>query len=193
MAVAEVLTGIKDQLPGSVKFIFQPAEEGPSLYPPGSGKLGRQADDEGRRIRKDQTRRGFRSACLARKSGEIAYRTGAAGQQRRLRIKVTGKQGHGGIPWHTMDPITTSAQIVVGLQTVVSRKADLTGSPAVVTIGTINGGSRANIVPETVEMTGTIRTYDEASASKCIATSTGGGEHCEQRERDGGGPVYRTL
>ena len=65
------------------------------------------------------------------------------------------------MPWNTTDPITTSALIISGLQTVVSRKADLTASPAVVTIGTINGGSRANIVPDTVRMTGTIRTFDQ--------------------------------
>jgi amidohydrolase len=93
-----------------------------------------------------------------------------------LEIKVTGKQGHGGMPWQTIDPITTSAQIVTGLQTIVSRKVDLTASPAVVTIGTINGGTRANIVPETVEMTGTIRTYDEAvrdQVHRDIATVAG--------------------
>ena len=78
-----------------------------------------------------------------------------------LNIKITGKQGHGGMPWNTIDPVTTSALVITGLQTVVSRKADLTASPAVITIGTINGGSRANIVPESVRMTGTIRTFDE--------------------------------
>jgi amidohydrolase len=65
------------------------------------------------------------------------------------------------MPWNTIDPITTSAQIILGLQTVVSRRADLTASPVVVTVGTINGGSRGNVVPETVSMSGTIRTYDE--------------------------------
>jgi amidohydrolase len=65
------------------------------------------------------------------------------------------------MPWNTVDPVATSALVISGLQTVVSRRADLTASPVVVTIGTINGGTRSNIVPETVEMTGTIRTYDE--------------------------------
>src|SRR6185295_13238273 len=78
-----------------------------------------------------------------------------------LEITVTGRQGHGGMPWNTIDPVTTSALVISGLQTVVSRRANLTASPAVVTIGTINGGTRANIVPENVVMTGTIRTYDE--------------------------------
>jgi amidohydrolase len=77
-----------------------------------------------------------------------------------LRIKVTGRQGHAGQPWSTIDPITTAAQIVSGLQTVVSRRTNLMKSPTVVSVSTIHGGSRFNIVPEFVEMTGTIRTYD---------------------------------
>jgi amidohydrolase len=77
-----------------------------------------------------------------------------------LRIKVTGRQGHAGYPWRTVDPVTTAAQIVLGVQTIVSRRTDLMKSPTVVSISTINGGSRFNIVPETVEMTGTVRTYD---------------------------------
>ncbi|RYG66992.1 M20/M25/M40 family metallo-hydrolase, partial [bacterium] len=79
-----------------------------------------------------------------------------------LGITITGHQGHGGMPWNTIDPVATSALVVTGLQTVVSRRANLTDSPAVVTLGTIHGGSRANIVPDKVEMTGTIRTYGEA-------------------------------
>ena len=114
---------------------------------------------------------------LPGKSGEIAYRPGAIlASSDGFEIKVTGKQGHGGMPWQTIDPITTSAQIVNGLQTIVSRKVDLTASPAVVTIGTINGGTRANIVPETVEMPGTIRTYDEGIRTQVhddIATVAG--------------------
>ncbi|UEM03387.1 amidohydrolase [Skermanella rosea] len=164
MAAAEVLASLKDQLPGTVQFIFQPAEEGSSLHPPGSDQIsgaklmvkeGIFAD-----TRPDAV---FGLHVMLGKSGEIAYRPGAVlASSDNLEIKVTGKQGHGGMPWQTIDPITTSAQIVNGLQTIVSRKVDLTTSPAVVTIGTINGGTRANIVPETVAMTGTIRTYDEA-------------------------------
>src|SRR5208282_5207943 len=93
--------------------------------------------------------------------GEISYRSGPAlAASDTLTITVIGKQGHGGMPWNTTDPITTSALLISGLQTVVSRKTDLTASPAVVTIGTINGGARNNIVPDTVRMTGTIRTFD---------------------------------
>jgi amidohydrolase len=77
-----------------------------------------------------------------------------------LRIKVIGAQGHGGYPWRAIDPVTTAAQIVMGLQTVVSRRTDLMKSPTVVSVTTIHGGSRFNIVPDSVELGGTIRTYD---------------------------------
>src|ERR1051326_7647509 len=94
-------------------------------------------------------------------SGRLGYRGGAAmASADELRIKVIGRQGHAGYPWRAIDPVTTSAQIVLGLQTVVSRRTDLMRSPTVVSISTINGGSRWNIVPDIVEMTGTIRTYD---------------------------------
>jgi amidohydrolase len=178
MAVAEVLTSLKDQLPGTVQFIFQPAEEGSSLYPPGSDQISGAAlmVKEGI-FAKTKPDAVFGLHVMPGKSGEIAYRAGAVlASSDGLEIKVTGKQGHGGMPWNTIDPITTSAQIVNGLQTIVSRRVDLTASPAVVTVGTINGGTRANIVPETVEMTGTIRTYDEAIRTQVhddIATVAG--------------------
>jgi amidohydrolase len=96
------------------------------------------------------------------RSGEISYRSGpTTASCDTPEITIIGKQGHGGMPWNTVDPITTSALVISGLQTVVSRKANLTASPVVVTIGTINGGTGPNIVPETVQMSGTIRTYDE--------------------------------
>jgi amidohydrolase len=163
MAAAEVLTSLKDQLPGTVQFIFQPAEEGSSIYPPTSAEIsGAELMVKEGVFAETKPDAVFGLHVMTGKSGEIAYRAGATlASSDDLAIKVTGKQGHGGMPWRTIDPITTSAQIVNGLQTIVSRKVDLTTSPAVVTIGTINGGTRANIVPETVEMTGTIRTYDE--------------------------------
>jgi amidohydrolase len=115
----------------------------------------------------------------------------------RLEITVKGRQGHGGMPWNAIDPVTTSAQIISGLQTVVSRRTNLTESPAVVTIGTINGGTRANIVPDKVVMTGTIRTYSEAVRAKVagdvkltaekIAESSGA--HAEVRIT----PMYATA
>jgi amidohydrolase len=163
MAVAEVLAGLKAELPGTVIFLFQPAEEGPSLFEPAPDKSwgARLMLEEGafEPVKPDAV---FGMHVMPGPSGEISYRSGAtlAGSDT-LNIKITGKQGHGGMPWQTIDPITTSALVITGLQTVVSRRADLTASPAVVTIGTINGGSRTNIVPEVVRMSGTIRTFDE--------------------------------
>jgi amidohydrolase len=94
-------------------------------------------------------------------AGTITWRTGAttAGSDT-LTITVSGEQGHGGMPWNTVDPVVTSGLILTGLQTVVSRRANLTLSPAVVTIGSIHGGTGPNIVPDQVKMAGTIRTYD---------------------------------
>jgi amidohydrolase len=178
MATAEVLTSLRDQLPGTVQFIFQPAEEGSSVYPPSSGESsGAELMVKEGVFAETRPDAVFGLHVMLGKSGEIAYRAGAVlASSDNLEIKVTGKQGHGGMPWQTIDPITTSAQIVNGLQTIVSRRVDLIASPAVVTIGTINGGTRSNIVPETVEMTGTIRAYDEAIRTQVhddIATVAG--------------------
>jgi amidohydrolase len=163
MTTAEVLVGMKDKLPGTVKFIFQPAEEGPSLHAAFTGKIwGARAmiKDGALQDPKPDVVFGLHVGS-GMPSGRIAYRAGAAmASADELRIKVTGRQGHAGYPWRAVDPVTTSAQIVLGLQTVVSRRTDLMKSPTVVSVTTINGGSRFNIVPETVEMTGTIRTYD---------------------------------
>ncbi len=79
-----------------------------------------------------------------------------------LQITIHGRQTHGAMPWFGVDPIVTAAQVVLGLQTVVSRQVDLTREPAVVTIGSIKGGVRGNIIPDSVDMHGTIRTFDEA-------------------------------
>ena len=163
MAAAEVLAGLKAELPGTVTFIFQPAEEGPSLFEPAADKSwGAKLMLQEGVFEKTKPDAVFGVHVIPGPSGEVTYRSGPtlAGSDT-LNITITGKQGHGGMPWKTIDPVTTSATVIAGSQTVVSRKADLTASPAVITIGTINGGSRANIVPETVQMTGTIRTFDE--------------------------------
>ncbi|MCP4617122.1 MAG: amidohydrolase [Bradyrhizobium sp.] len=163
MATAEVLAGMKDKLPGTVKFLFQPAEEGPSLYAAFTGKSwgAKQMIKEG--VLQDPKPDAVFGLHVTSglPSGRIGYRAGAAmASADELRIKVTGRQGHAGYPWRTVDPVTTAAQIVLGAQTIVSRRTDLMKAPTVVSISTINGGSRFNIVPDTVEMTGTIRTYD---------------------------------
>ena len=163
MAAAQVLAGMKDQLAGTVMFIFQPAEEGSSLVLPGQG-----ASWGAERMLKDgvfddlKPDAVFAMHVMPGPPGQISWRSGATtAASDMLRITVTGSQGHGGMPWNTIDPIVASAQVIGGVQTVVSRKANLSRSPTVVTIGTINGGSGPNIVPESVAMTGTIRTYDE--------------------------------
>jgi len=163
MGVAEVLAGMRDRLPGTVLFIFQPAEEGPSLFTPASGKKwGAKLMLEEGAFQDPRPEAVFGLHVMPGPLGQLSFRTGAtAASSDDLEITVTGHQGHGGMPWNTIDPITTSALVISGLQTVVSRRANLTLSPAVVTIGTINGGTRANIVPDRVMMTGTIRTYDE--------------------------------
>ena len=163
MGVAEVLAGMKDQLPGTVLFIFQPAEEGPSLFTPASGKKwGAKLMLEEGAFKDPKPEAVFGLHVMPGPLGQVSYRSGAtAASSDDLEITVTGRQGHGGMPWNTVDPVTTTALVISGLQTVVSRRANLTASPAVLTIGTINGGTRANIVPDKVVMTGTIRTYDE--------------------------------
>jgi amidohydrolase len=163
MATAEVLTRLKDELSGTVLFIFQPAEEGSSLVTPGSGKTwGAKLMLQEGLITETKPDAVFGLHVMPGHSGEIFYRSGATtASGDALDITITGKQGHGGMPWNTIDPITTSALIISGLQTVVSRKANLTLSPAVVTIGTIHGGEAGNVVPGSVHMAGTIRTYDD--------------------------------
>lgn len=168
MATAEVLAGMQEELEGTIMFIFQPAEEGSSLVQPGQdaswGAKLMLEDGLFDTIKPDAV---FAIHVMPGPSGELSWRTGATtAASDMLNISVTGSQGHGGMPWNTIDPIVASAQVVTGVQTVVSRKANLTRSPAVVTIGTINGGTGPNIVPETVEMSGTIRTYDQSVREK---------------------------
>jgi amidohydrolase len=163
MATAEVLTAMKDKLPGMVKFIFQPAEEGPSLYEAAAGKSwGAKLMVQQGALQNPKVDVVFGlHVTSGLPAGRLGYRGGPSmASADELRIKVTGRQGHAGYPWRAIDPVTTAAQIVLGLQTIVSRRTDLMKSPAVVSVSTINGGSRSNIVADSVDMTGTIRTYD---------------------------------
>jgi amidohydrolase len=158
MGVAEILAGMRAQLPGTVKFIFQPAEEG---LPPGQVGGAEQMLKEGAfNDPKPQAIFGLHVISPI-PSGHIVYRAGGqlAGVDR-LDIVVRGKQTHGAAPWGGVDPIVTSAQIVLGLQTIASRQVDVTKAPIIVTIGQINGGVRGNIIPDSVVMVGTLRTLD---------------------------------
>jgi amidohydrolase len=158
LGVAEALTKMKDSLQGQVLFVFQPAEEGP---PPGERGGAMLMMEEGLfNIAKPDAMIGLH-LMASLNTGEIGYRPGAfmAGSDY-FTVVVTGAQTHGSRPWGGVDPITVSGQIITGLQTIVSRQIDITHLPAVITVGAIKGGIRFNIIPDSVEMIGTIRTFD---------------------------------
>ncbi len=159
MGVAEVLAGLRSSLCGSVKFLFQPAEELPPEGEEGGAKL---MVEQGA-MDNPRPAAVFGLHVTSRLPvGVIGYRPGPTmASADNLKITIHGRQTHGAMPWLGVDPIVTSAQVILGLQTVVSRQTDLTQEPAVVTIGMIKGGLRENIIPESVEMRGTIRTFDE--------------------------------
>ncbi|HVY04835.1 MAG TPA: amidohydrolase [Burkholderiales bacterium] len=159
MGVAEALVKVKDELPGSVKFLFQPAEESP---PPGedggAALMVKQGVMENPR---PDVVFGLHITSAA-ESGTLGYRSGPfLAAMDILKITVQGRTTHGSAPWTGVDPIVAASQIVLGLQTIVSRQINVTQEPAVITIGGIDGGNRFNIIPEKVEMVGTIRTFDE--------------------------------
>ena len=164
MATAEVLAGMKDQLPGTVKFLFQPAEEGPSEPLDGEhDHIGALAMVDAGVLDNPKVDAVFGLHMIpAFPVGTIGYKPGpilASGDT--FAIKVTGKQTHGGFPWNGVDSIVSASQIVMGLQTIVSRQLNLTKEPAVISIGSIHGGNRENIIPESVELLGTLRTFDD--------------------------------
>jgi amidohydrolase len=158
MGVAEVLTQMRATLPGTVLFIFQPAEEGAPAGESGGAEL---MLKEGLfDAVKPQAVFGLHVWSVLN-AGEIGYRSGPAmAAADTFSIEVLGRQSHGSRPWQGIDPIVTSAQIVNALQTVVSRHVDLTANPAILTIGAVRGGIRHNIIPDRVELLGTIRTFD---------------------------------
>lgn len=159
MGVADVLAGLRAKLRGSVKFIFQPAEEGAPEGEEGGAKL--MIEQGAMENPKPQAIFGLHVTSRL-PLGVIGYRPGPTmASADRLQITVHGRQTHGAMPWLGVDPIVTAAQVVLGLQTLVSRQLDITKEPAVVTIGMIKGGVRENIIPDQVEMKGSIRTFDE--------------------------------
>jgi amidohydrolase len=159
MGVAEVLASMKSELPGTIKFIFQPAEEGAPVGEEGGAEL--MVKEGVLDNPKVEAIFGLHIDSQL-EVGSISYRPGATmAAVDFFSIDVKGKQTHGAYPWSGVDPIVTSSQIVTALQTIVSRNLNITQAPAVVTIGAINGGIRQNIIPESVKMIGTIRTFDE--------------------------------
>ncbi|MGB2863839.1 MAG: amidohydrolase [Sedimentisphaerales bacterium] len=164
MGVAEILSSMKKDLMGSVKFIFQPAEEGaPQGEEGGAMLMVKEGVLENPKV---DVMFGLHIWALM-EVGTINYRPqGIMASSDGLRIKVKGKQTHGSTPWTGVDPIAVSAQIIMGLQTIISRQTKLTEEAAVITIGSIHGGVRSNIIPEEVEMIGTIRTLDAEMRDK---------------------------
>jgi amidohydrolase len=158
MGVAEVLTSLKSEIAGTIKFIFQPAEEGaPEGEEGGAYLMVKEGVLENPKV---DVIFGLHINSMT-EVGKIRYKPeGTLAAADRFTIKVKGKQTHGASPWAGVDPIVVSAQIVNGLQTIVSRQLPLTQEAAVVSVGAIHGGVRNNIIPETVEMEGTIRSLD---------------------------------
>ncbi len=160
MGVAEILTGMKKELRGTVKFIFQPAEEGAPVGEEGGAEL--MVKEGVLDNPKVDVIFGLHINAQV-EVGKITYRPGgmlaAVGD---MKITVQGKPSHGAEPWLSVDPIVVSAQIINSLQTIVSRNVNITENPAVVTIGAIHGGTRSNIISEQVEMLGTVRTLSDS-------------------------------
>jgi amidohydrolase len=158
MGTAEVLAGMKKEVPGTVKFIFQPAEEGPPGTEEGGAPL--MVKEGVMDNPKVDAIFGIHIASDI-EIGKIEYKSGSfMASSDWFTIKVKGKGAHGSTPWLGVDPIAISAQIINALQTIVSRSSDLTKAPVVITVGKFQGGVRENIIPEEVSFSGTIRTLD---------------------------------
>lgn len=167
MGVASTLVELKESLAGNVLFVFQPAEEGAPDGEEGGASL---MLKEGV-FDKYSPRAAFGLHVTSNlRVGEIGVRSGPFyAASNRWRIEVIGKQAHGSRPWQGVDPILTAAQIITGLQGIVSRQVDLTENPAVISVGIIESGVRNNIIPDRAEMIGTLRTFDDAQRDDIVA------------------------
>jgi len=183
LGAASVLNALKDELPGSVMLIFQPAEES---APPGEEGGAELMLKEGL-FENNRPEAVFGlHVGIGQPGGKLAVRSGPMlAAVDRFQINVLGKQTHGARPWNGIDPIVVAAQIVIGLQTIASRQVDVTEAPSIVTVGRISGGVRNNVIPDRVELEGTIRTFDAAMreqihmrierTARLIAESAGAG------------------
>jgi amidohydrolase len=161
LATARVLTQLRDRLPGTVKFIFQPAEEGAPIAerPAGAELMVKEGVLQNPKVDAIFGLHAFANVL----SGQLTYRSGpfmAASDS--FEIVVKGRQTHGSTPWRGVDPIVVGAQIVSALQTIVSRSVDITRLPAIVTVGQFQSGVRHNIIPDSARLVGTIRTFDDS-------------------------------
>ena len=161
MGAAKILTSIKSQLKGKVKFIFQPAEEGAPEGEQGGAQL---MVEEGVLTNPDVDAIFGLHISANADVGTVLYNTGGVmAAVDPFKVVIHGKQAHGAYPWKSVDPVVTAAQMIMSFQTIVSRELKLIDNAAVVTIGAIHGGNRSNIIPNEVEMVGTIRTLNKAA------------------------------
>jgi amidohydrolase len=175
LGVAEALSKLRKDLPGEVMFVFQPAEEGPPGDEEGGAPL----------MVKDGVFKDFRPDAVlgmhvvsSLNVGTVAVRAGGAmASSDTFHIVVHGRQSHGAMPWKGIDPIVTAAEIVTSAQTIVSRQLDINSNPAVVTFGIFDGGERFNIVPDKVELYGTVRAFDETMRQQALTSLRNIAEH----------------
>jgi len=159
MGVAEVLASLRDRIPGTVRLIFQPAEETPPIGEDGGA---RKMVEEGCLGNPDVGAIFGLHVTSIHPTGDIGYRSGPLmASADDFRVFIRGVQTHAAMPWRGIDPIVVGSQIVMGLQTIVSRRMNITHEPSIVTVGVFNGGVRHNIVPDEVRLEGTIRAFDE--------------------------------
>ena len=163
MGVAELLAGLRAEIQGTVRFIFQPAEETPPIGEDGGAKvMVEQGCLENPQV---QAIFGLHITSIIA-AGKVGYRSGPfMASADDFRVFIRGTQTHAAMPWRGIDPIVVGSQIVLGLQTVVSRHMNITKEPSVVTVGVFQGGVRHNIIPDEVKLEGTIRSFDEQQRS----------------------------
>lgn len=183
MGAAEQLATMRAELEGNVLFIFQPAEEGV----PGAEIWGAEQMLAEGLFEEHQPEAVFGMHIMTNMhTGQVGYRSGPVlASSDTFEIQINGKQTHGGLPWNGVDPILTAAQIVTNSQTIVSRQTDITKAPSVLSYGVIEGGSRENIIPESVTLKGTLRNFDMEVRETIfgsltqVAESTAHGQHAE--------------
>lgn len=167
LGAARVLADLRGQLAGKVKLVFQPAEEGVPNAPNGAERMVSAGVLDNPKV---DAMFGLHVGITPQPTGTISLRArGLMAGSDTFDILVKGRQTHGALPWNGVDPVVVAAQIVLGLQTIVSRQTDLTQAPAVITVGTLHAGQRANIVPGDVAMSGTIRSFDPAMRAQILA------------------------
>jgi amidohydrolase len=175
LGAARVLAGLRGQLPGAIKLVFQPAEEGVANEPNGAERLVKAGVLENPKV---SAMFGLHVGITPQPTGTISTRArGLMAGGDTFGIVVQGRQTHGALPWNGVDPVVVAAQIVLGLQTIVSRQTDLTVTPAVITVGSLHAGERANIVPGEARMSGTIRSFDPAVREQLLLQIRRTAEH----------------